>query len=775
MNVLLGRQIGQSICLFFEGGGFLNYPNIRQHNARDCGAACLAMIASFYGAKHPISKFRELTKTDRSGTNLYGIVDGALHIGLEAEALSGTPEELMESLSAGDISFPFVAHIETEVGMLHFVVVFEEKDGHLLIGDPGKGQYKCKIQSFFEKWTGYIVTFQKTENFKEGNYSKNQLISFFALLQGQYLKLASILIVSLIVAAIGIAGSFVFEVTIDGFISPATQHETDNYDLSSADEHEHEGFIGFVEKNIEWLSKSSIKKFDCIFILVIVLYSFQGILQFVRGYLIISVARIVDVRLVMKYYNHLIDLPLSSISVRQTGEYLSRFSDADAIRNAISNATLTIVFDSVMVIACGIILFTFEWKLALISLIIIIMYTGIALIYKKPIEKSNRTVMEKNAETESFLKESIDGIEAIKAMCASEQIKEINQKKYLSLVNSVFSNGLISISQDVLASMVELIGTVFILWVGFAMVLSGHIKVGALLTFYVLLGYFISPIKNLIELQPTIQTAFVAADRLHDVLDLSTEDRITSIDSDNLGLISEWNIQNLNFRYGNNEILLRDINLNIKRGEKIAVVGESGCGKTTFAKLLMRFYEPESGEILADGKSIKDISINDLRRAISYINQEPFLFADSIMNNIRLGNANMSDKDIILACQLSHASEFIERFPMGYETVLEEDGANLSTGQKQRISIARAILRKPQLLIIDEATSNLDVLSEKAIKDAIFNLNNNLTCIIITHRLSTIKDCDCIYVMENGQIIEYGTHEELMNHESKYFALWNMQ
>jgi ATP-binding cassette subfamily B protein len=747
---------------------------IRQHDERDCGAACLAMIASHYGLRYPISKYRELTKTDRSGTNLYGLVDGANQIGLSADAQFGEISELTQSIRSHEILTPLIAHTISEDGMLHFVVVFEYKNGIFTVGDPGKGKCRYRENEFSQIWTGYVVTFQKTEQFIPGNYETKSLFDFFSLLKGHYAKIINVLILSLFIAAIGIIGSFVFETVIDGFTESTTYYEETAAD-SAEDESSDSSAINFLDRILEHIANDGSEKFNLVFVVVIGLYLLQAIIQIVRGYLIALMAKKIDIQLVMTYYDHLIDLPVESLSVRQTGEYLSRFSDTDTIRNAISSATVTIVLDSVMVISCGIILFLQNWKLATVSLIMILLYASLILLYRKPIEKSNRKVMENGARVESYLKESIDGIESVKTMCAEKQVKRKAKEKFNEFVSAGFKNNLLSISQDTVAGTVELVGTVVILWPGFAMVLANQISVGVLLTFYMLLSYFTNPIKNLIELQPTIQTAFVAADRLRDILDLSLEDYENYSEENTLPDVSEWKIESLNFRYGNNELLLHDINMTIKRGEKIAIVGESGGGKTTLVKLLMRFYKPENGDIYLDSKSINSFPVHSIRRSIAYVSQNSFLFADSILNNLKLGNEHISNEDIANACHISKADDFINALPMGYQTPLDENGSNLSGGQKQRLAIAKAILRKPQLLILDEATSHLDTITEAAIKDTIFELEDELTCIIIAHRLSTVKKCDRIYVMQNGTIVESGTHEELLSMGGYYTDLWNAQ
>ncbi len=744
---------------------------IKQHDERDCGAACISMIASHYGLKHPISKYRELTKTDQNGANLYGLCDAAKKIGFHAEALSGNIEDLLNGINNGDIKFPFIAHIINEDYMQHFIVVLNIKNGKFIIADPAKGKVKCTIEQFTNLWNGYIVTFEKNQEFRKGNFEKGGLKKFFGLLKGQYAKFITIIILSVIISAIGIMGAFVFQVTIDDFY---IAHETVICEDGCTDEHEHvteealEESETILDKVLEFIIDEA-SNFNAFFACLIGLYILQGLIQFTRGYLISLISKKIDMRLMIPYYDHIIDLPMSAVNTRKTGEYLSRFSDANAVREAVSGATLTLILDSFMVIACGVILYIENSKLFYISLIIIILYAVIVFCYKKPLENINREVMENNARVQSYLKESIDGIETVKSHTAEKNAKNQNNSKFTRLINAVFKTNVISISQDTLCNLVELVGTVIILWVGFGMVIANQVTVGSLITFYALLAYFTEPIKNLIGLQPMMQSAIIAAERLNDILDIPTEGN-DYIEDKQLSFES-IKISNVDFRYGNRELILKNISFEIKKGERIAIVGESGCGKTTLAKLLLKFYTPENGEILIDNKKLSKTPTNSIRNSFSYIDQNIFLFSDTIKNNLLLGDTIASESEIIAACKATKADEFIESLPFGYETFLDENGKNLSGGQRQRLAIARALIRKPKLIIFDEATSNLDTITETAIKDTIFGLNKDLTCIIIAHRLSTIKNCDKIIVMSKGEIIEIGTHNELIAKRGKYFHL----
>ena len=384
--------------------------------------------------------------------------------------------------------------------------------------------------------------------------------------------------------------------------------------------------------------------------------------------------------------------------------------------------------------------------------------------------------MEDNSQLTSYMVESLNGIQTVKAYNAERKVKLETEIKFVKLLKSIFKLSWVSNMQSSFKIFVELVGGVIILWVGGVSVINGEMTIGALITFNSLLAYFLDPVKNLINLQPQMQTAVVASDRLGEILDLEAEK--TEKESRKMApltLAGDIQIRNLDFRYGTRRQVLSDINLTIKKGEKVAFVGESGSGKTTLSKLLLHLYSPEKGEILINGNNIEDIRLECLRERIAYIPQETFLFSGSIYDNLVLGMDDVDMDNVVEAAKLAQAHDFINELPLRYETRLEENGANLSGGQRQRLAIARAMLKKPDILILDEATSNLDSITERALDKTINEFSKEMTTIFIAHRLSTIKDCDRIFVMDKGKIIEQGTHKELSESGGKYSELVRQQ
>lgn len=730
---------------------------ILQHDQRDCGAACLAMISTALGRRLPLSLARSLTRTDRTGTNLYGLIDGAKRLGLNAQAMSGDLDELMKGVENREIAFPFIVHTVSEDGFLHFVVVYGFSKGRFRVADPGQGRLKWTAQAFGERWTGYIVTFQKTEDFQKGAAAPNGFRKFLSAVRGSRARMAAILALSLAISFIGIEGAYVFQFVMDS-----------SYTFEATEEHVHEEGE---ETSLVTLTLSDV---NTVFLALIGLYLLQTGLQVARGWLVVQVSRTMDMKLTMAYYRHVVDLPAAEISKWRTGEYLSRFSDTATIRSAISTAMVTLLLDTVMVAACGIMLLRLNTQMFAVSLGMTAVYAVLVLCYRRPLEKSSRDMMQSDAEVESYFKETIDGAETIKGANANETVKQRATDKFMHFLNRVVHNSVLGMTQDALATMVEMVGVAIVLWIGFVMVAQQAMTIGSLITFYALLSYFTEPIKNLIGLQPTLQAAAVAAERLNDMLEIPAEQNAP--DARELPeTVRRWELAHVDFRYGNRELTLSDVSLFVERGEKVALVGESGSGKTTVAKLLMRFFSPERGDVLADGESLERLNLTSLRSGVAYVSQETFLFSDTIRNNLTLGMEDVSDAEIQDVCRQCRLEEFIASLHLGLNTPLDENGANLSGGQRQRLAIARALLKKPKLLILDEATSNLDTVTEAAIRQAIEALPGEMACLVIAHRLSTVRTCDRIYVMDDGRAVECGTHEELLARNGLYAQLWKNQ
>lgn len=714
---------------------------VKQHDEKDCGAACLAMIAGAYGLNVPVVHCRQLIRVDNDGANLYALLEGAKALGLRAEALEGSFEELIEEITEKRICFPLIARIITPEMFEHYVVVLGIDHTGVRIADPAKGRYKMPVGLFRQAWTGHIAAFSADSTFHRENRVWSTYRKYIDLILQQKYRILGVVLISLVISAISLLGSRVFEYVVNTVVYPqqAVIGETP---------------MGALFSNIGQLCLT-----------VIGLYLFQGLINLLRGWLLAKLSTGMDEAMTANFYRHLVHLPLGFFSTRKSGEILSRFSDASSIREALSGSVLTLIIDSAMAFFFGLYLLRISRPLFLIALGIMLCYGMVVLCFRPAIRTINQTSMEQDSMMTSFFKETVDGAETIKAYGMEDAVCGKTQE-LLNKVLRIFMKGSVTYSlKDTLIGCIASIGTVALLWMGNTLVTGGIIPLGSMVTFYIILDFFLDPVKNLIELQPAIQTAIVAAERLNDVLEVPQERQDARMEQADLK--GDICFQNVQFQYGYRRPVIQDLSCCIPNGSKVAIVGESGSGKTTLMKLLMAFYTPTLGQITIGGKGLDSFTPEAIRDRIAYVPQRMFFFSDTIRNNLTMGNT-YSDDRIDEVLRQTGADKIVDELPMGLDTVLSENATNLSGGERQRFAIARALLKAPDIMILDEATSNLDTVTEQSVKQAIFEHTKQMTTFIIAHRLSTIRNCDIIMVMEHGRIVEMGTHDALMAAEGPY-------
>ena len=717
---------------------------IRQHDETDCGAACMSMILQHYGKKLPLPVLREAVGVDQYGANMLGLNNVAEKYGLSATFMEGTADELMKDVYEGSVHLPFIAQIQNAQGYEHFIVISAVSHDKLYCCDPGEGCYELSTEEFHNCFLEHIMMFRKTDTFTCENNRYHSSLRFLQLIAHQKALLCSVALLSCFVTGVGLLGSFVFQFLVDNVMSNLGN------DLA-------------LDENLDM--------FAVLITGVAVAYLLRFISQMLRGRLMTYMVKRINLPLMLGYYDHVMDLPMNFFSTRKTGDLISRFHDATKVQEALTNATLTILIDTVMVMFCGVVLYKISPTLFFITLVILALYVLISILYIKPMGKRSRKLMAENGELSSFLKESIDGVQTVKAFQAEKSVKNRMKTLFVDIQNDGIKFSLMGLGKDALIEMVASIGILVLLWAGTCSVIEGIISLGSLITFYTLLSYFLSPVQNLIELQSVIQEAVIAADRLNDILDASLEDNLNATKKLRSGNVV---LENIAFRYGNRDLTLENFSMNIEQGQHVALVGGSGSGKTTVSKLLMGFYKAESGSICMGDVNIDEICISELRNNIAYVPQETFLFSSSIRDNLLLGDIDVEEKqleNVLDAC----GCDFVKSLPLGIDTMLEENGANLSGGQRQRLAIARAMLRNPRILILDEATSSLDSLSENRVMESVHALNPDMTVIMSAHRLNTVRGCDKIFVLEKGKVVEEGNHEYLISASGLYKKMWESQ
>ncbi len=509
---------------------------------------------------------------------------------------------------------------------------------------------------------------------------------------------------------------------------------------------------------------------------LLALFLAKGVFYFMYSYLLEWVGQCVIRDLRNALYRHLNRLSLSFFHNTPTGELISRIiNDVTMLQGAVSHALIRILRDFVSVIGLLFVIFIMDWRLALMSMIFLPLSAAPIILFGKKFRRISTRYQRSIGEATNILHETIGGARIVKAFC----MEPIEERRFADRVDHLFSTLMTETRYRCLSHpLIEFMGGVamaLIIWFGGMQVLNGNSTTGTFMSFLTALIMLYEPIKGVSKINSTIQSGLASATRIFSLLD--TEPDI--VEKKNALVLPPFRdrieYQNVTFAYGDNPPVLRDINLTIRSGEVLAVVGPSGGGKTTLANLLPRFHDVSAGAVLLDGHDVRDVTLYSLRSQIALVTQQTILFNDTAGNNIAYGSPDCSEEDIRKAARAAFALDFIEALPQGFDTIIGESGARLSGGQRQRISIARAILKDAPILILDEATSALDTESERKVQKALENLMQDRTTIVIAHRLSTIKNADRIIVMQDGRLVEEGRHEELLERDGVYQGLHNMQ
>jgi ATP-binding cassette subfamily B protein len=501
----------------------------------------------------------------------------------------------------------------------------------------------------------------------------------------------------------------------------------------------------------------------------------QTLIQFVRSWMMLFLSQRIDIPLMLGYFEHIYKLPMRFFAARKTGDIITRFSDAFTIKNIFTSVALTLIMDVSMALITGVILFRINATLFSIIALLTAVSIILVLCFKQPYKKINWEQMQQASVLNSEIIEGLNGVETIKGN-ANEDIELENiEREYIKSLRIAFREGMLTNTQGAISGVVGAVGNLVLMYFGILQVIDNEITLGTLMAFMTLSGFFMDPVQRLVGLQLQIQEANISMKRVAEILDHEQEQEDAELYQTFDGVGGDIVFKDVTFRYGSRKPVLHGLSFTIPKGSKVALVGASGSGKSTVAKLLLKYYEPEAGAITIDGVDIEEYSNESLRRGISYVPQRIELFSKSIYDNIRVTKMSATVEEVKDAAKAADAHEFIRRLPMQYHTYLEESGNGLSGGEQQRIAIARAFLKENDFYIMDEGTSNLDFGTERIIFDMAYNRLKHKTMLIIAHRLSTVKNCDWIVVLDRGEVVEQGSHDELLAKGGMYYRLWEMQ
>ncbi len=716
----------------------MKYTYVKQHDATDCAAACLAMVCLHYKKETTITKLRDMMGTDLKGTNLVGLSKCADELGFVSQAVRVDKEGFLSKYT-----LPAIANTITKEGMTHFVVVFKITDKYVVVGDPAKDLMRMKIDDFYKDFTGVLLILKPNEEFTQGKNKGEKVFNRYVRLLKPHKKLFAYgIIASVILTILGIVSSLFNSIIFD-----------------------------------EILPYKQINALNMLLLVFAGIAITQVIIGFVREWMMLFLSIKIDIPLMLGYFKHIYRLPMKFFSTRKTGDIITRFSDAFTIKEVFTNIALTLIIDVSMTLITGLILFKMNLTLFAVILFMTLISIILVFIFKQPYKKINEEQMEQSAVLNSQIIEGLRAVETIKGNANEETELEDIEKEYIKSLRIGIKESMLSNVQGSISSLISTAGNLTLTYFGIMQVINNEITLGGMMAFMTLAGYFMDPVSRLVSLQLTIQESSISMKRLSEILDYETEQ-----DTETKGMYQELDkvdgdvaFKNVTFRYGNRKPVLKNMSFVIPKGKKVAMVGASGSGKSTVAKLLLKYYKPEEGEITIDDVDINEYTNESIRKSISYVPQSIELFSKSIYDNIRVSKMNSTMDEVKEAAKAADAHDFIKKLPMQYYTYLEEAGNGLSGGEKQRIALSRAFLKKNEFYILDESTSNLDFGTENIIFDMIYNKYSDKSMLIIAHRLATIKDCDIIIVLDEGEIIEEGTHEQLLEKEGQYYELWQIQ
>lgn len=709
---------------------------VKQHDITDCGAACIASLCAHYRLELPIARIRQQAGTDQRGTNLLGMIAALERLGFEAKGVKARKEALRS------IPLPAIAHIITEKKLHHYIVLYAIGKNWVKVMDPGSGKLeKWPETKFLDQWTEILILAAPGETFEPGNRKHSVGQRLWALLQPHRSLLLQALIGACIYTMLGLAMPVYIQKITDQVLATGNLNLLNLLSL---------GMIGIL--------------------------LFQILMGWLKSIFVLKTGQLIDATLIMGYYRRLLQLPQTFFDTMRTGEILSRIGDVVKIRTFINETAIGILVSGFIILFSALLMFTYYWKLAVMAFLSLPFYLAIYWISNTLNKKWERKLMEEAAAMETQLVESLNNVRTIRQFGLEGYSAVKTEQKFSTLLQTILQSGKNQLAVGNAAELVSRLLTITLLWAGSYFVLSRLITAGELLSFYALIGYFNGPVGSLIGMNKTLQNAWIAADRLFEILDLETEQ--TSGQEFDLRPEKTGDIifEDVHFKYGSRKPVFRGLSFHIPKGSTLGIVGESGCGKSTTAALLQRLYPVDSGNIRIGAVNLQHISTASLRNLIAVVPQQTDIFAGSILENIALGEPWPDLERVVDICADLGLLPFIESLPDGFGALLGEHGANLSGGQKQRIGIARALYRDPEILILDEATAALDYTSETFVDQVIERLKQaGKTVIIIAHRLRTVMHADKIIVVREGQVAEEGTHPELLRLHGAYHELWRRQ
>lgn len=715
----------------------MKYAVFLQHNEADCGAACLGAIAKHYGQLLSLNRLREAVGTGQQGTTLLGLQRGADALGFNARSVKASPEILQR---LNEAPLPAVIHWQGN----HWVVFYGKRRQQYVIADPAIGLRYLTEQEFRQGWMDWVMLLLEPDvarfSADVGSDRPSTLHQLGKRLWTSRSLLAQVLLLNLILGLLSIALPFLIQILTD-----------------------------------DVLVRGDLKLLNAVAIAVVLLSLFSSGLGLVQSNLTAYFAQRLELGLILEFGRAILNLPLTYYETHRSGEVVSRLQDIQALNQLVAQVVIGLPSQVFIALVSLGFMTLLSVKLTLAAILSALLMTLSTILFLPTLQQKTRNLLILEADTQGVLVETFKGALTLKTTAATTQFWEELQTRFGRLATLSFRTNQIGIANTQFSGLVSSIGSVALLWFGSTLVIAQELSIGQLLAFSSLNSNFTGLISTSIRFVDEFARVRTATERLTEVIDHRSElESQTSKPSVEISSSADIQCDQISFHYPGRVELLDSFSLQIPGGRAIALMGKSGCGKSTVAKLLAGLYPLQSGNIRIGAYNLADLALECVRRQVVLVPQESHMWSRSILENFQLGNPGASFDAIVQACQLTGADEFISRLPDSYQTVLGEFGANLSGGQRQRLAIARAILFNPPILILDESTASLDPEAEAQILDRLLTQRQGKTTLLISHRDSVVSRSDWVILLDQGKVMLEGTSEQLRSQLNLYFDTRNI-
>ncbi|RAM53516.1 MAG: peptidase domain-containing ABC transporter [Hapalosiphonaceae cyanobacterium JJU2] len=703
----------------------MKYAHVLQHNKEDCGAACLASITKYYGRHFTLNHIREVVGTGQFGTTLLGLKRGAESLGFNVRSVKTSPEILKQ---INQTPLPAIIHWQGN----HWVVLYGKKGKKYVVADPAVGLRYLSPQDLAENWTDWLMLLLQPDPIRFYAHESDRIGSFWRFFKRIWnfrAILVQALPLNLILGLLSLASPFLLQILTD-----------------------------------DVLVRGDTKLLTTMAIAVVVMNVISSSLSWVQSNLIAHFAQRLQLGLTLEFGHQILQLPLSYYEVRRSGEIVSRLQDINQINQLVSQAIVSLPSRLFIAIISLAIMTYYSCKLTILALVISILMAVSTVIFQPTLQQKTRDILVTEAEAQGVLVETFKNALILKTTTASPQFWEELQNRFGRISTLTLGTMQISINNNIFSTLVSGVGSVALLWFGGNLVINPdeNLSIGQLLAFNSMNGNFVSLIATIITFIDEFTKVKTATQRLTEVIDTTPENKddgkkqFATISED-----ADLIFSNVSFYYPGQVELLNDFHLKIPGGKVSAIIGKSGCGKSTLAKIMAGLYPLNSGNIRIGIYNLEDLCLDCLRQQVVLVPQDAQFWSRSIIENFRLGAPELTFEQIVRACQITEADDFISKLPHKYQTVLGEFGANISGGQRQLLAIARAIVTDPPVLILDESTSGLDPISEAQVLDQLLKHRHGKTTILITHRPQVINRADWIIVLDQGKLNTQGSLAQL--------------